>query len=113
MKSKKMVRDPGRERRVRRRVATDFYAIELEGNARYLRRVSNVSDDGLLLENPLGDRQPGRTMDLVLPTKGKAGGRLAVRVQAQVVNVRPDGQIGLRVTSQPLPVDVLGGRVPL
>jgi len=38
-------------RRTGRRFVADFYAIELSGGARYLRRVKNYSDEGLLLEN--------------------------------------------------------------
>ena len=47
------------ERRTGRRFTADFYAVELSGSGRYLRRVRNVSDDGLLLENPLADAFPG------------------------------------------------------
>jgi hypothetical protein len=113
MKTKKNLRadEPSirPERRVRRRVAANFYAIELAGTARYLRRVTNVSDDGLLLENPLADETPGQRVDLVLPR----GGNPPLTVQAEVVHVGPDGQVGLRVLSSPLPVESLGGVVAL
>ena len=98
------------ERRVRRRVAANFYAIELVGSARYLRRVENVSGDGLLIETPLGDETPGQRLDLVLPR----GEDNPLQVSAEVVNVRPGGRVGLRVLSAaPLPVESLGGSVAL
>lgn len=103
------------ERRVGRRVAANFYAIELEGRGRYLRRVTNVSGDGMLLENPLGDELPGQIIELELPTKTAGGeaGDETLRVQAEVVYVKPDGRVGVRVTSAPLAVETLGGRLPL
>jgi hypothetical protein len=115
MKTKKNLRRdelPERpERRVRRRVAANFYAIELAGTARYLRRVTNVSGDGLQLENPLADETPGQRVDLVLP---RGADNPPLTVQAEVVHVGPDGQVGLRVlSSAPLPVETLGGVVAL
>jgi len=115
MKIKKILpqspRPEGAERRVRQRVAADFYAIELVGTGRYLRRVANVSGDGLLLETPLADETPGQRLDLVLP-RGEDNPPLTV--QAEVVSVRPTGHVGVRVLSAaPLPVDSLGGPVSL
>src|SRR3954464_15337470 len=92
------------DRRGGRRVAADFYAIELDGGARYLRRVTNVSADGLLLENPMADGRPGQIVELALPLGGSqndnAGlgadpeGDREVRVQAEVVYVTQDGHVG-------------------
>jgi hypothetical protein len=115
MTTKKIWRRQVEERRVGRRVAANFYAIELEGRGRYLRRVTNVSGDGMLLENPLGDELPGQILELELPTKtgGDEAGDETLRVQAEVVYVKPDGRVGVRVTSAPLPVETLGGRLPL
>jgi hypothetical protein len=115
MKIKKILARDGRperpERRVRRRVAANFYAIELVGTARYLRRVENVSGDGLLLETPLGDETPGQQVNLVLPC---GSDNPPLEVSAVVVNVRPGGHVGLRVLSEaPLPVEALGGSVAL
>jgi hypothetical protein len=95
-------------RRTGRRFVAYFYAIELSGGARYLRRVKNFSDDGLLLENPLADAFPGQQVELELPRQGQ----LPIKVQGEIVYVTPEGRIGIRVTS-PLPVDSLGGRIPL
>jgi hypothetical protein len=95
-------------RRTGRRFAADFYAIELAGGARYLRRVKNVSDEGLLLENPLADAFPGQRVELELPRQGQ----LPIKVEGEIVYVTPEGRIGIRVTS-PLPVESLGGRIPL
>jgi hypothetical protein len=127
-----MERRDAEERRGGRRVAANFYAIELAGGARYLRRVANVSPDGLLMENPLADELPGQIVELALPL-GKLSGNdnggtdesagagsqaeedegREIRVLAEVVYVTADGHVGLRVTSEPLPVDELGGQLPL
>ena len=95
-------------RRTGRRFVADFYAIELSGGARYLRRVKNFSDEGLLLENPLADAFPGQHVELELPRQGE----LPLRVEGEIVYVTAEGRVGIRVTSQ-LPVDTLGGRIPL
>src|SRR6476619_8282679 len=95
-------------RRTGRRFVADFYAIELSGGARYLRRVKNYSDEGLLLENPLADAFPGQRVELELPIQGQ----LPLKVEGEIVYVTPEGRIGVRVTS-PLPVESLGGRIPL
>ena len=111
MKTKKIWREQGEERRGEGRVSADFYAVELEGGARYLRRVTNVSvsGDGLQLENPLGDEMPGQTLALEIPNKDEG----TVFVQAEVVHTTADGYVGVRVTSEPLDVENLGGRVAL
>jgi hypothetical protein len=130
MDTKRIWRRYVEERRGGRRVAADFYAIELQGGARYLRRVANVSPDGLLLENPLADELPGQIVELALPLGKLSGNDNAggpeeagaaaeaetgreLRVLAEVVYVTADGHVGLRVTSDRLPVDELGGRLPL
>jgi len=100
------------ERRARRRVAADFYAIELVGAGRYLRRVANVSRDGLLLESPLSDEQPGQVVELELPQHEPEP---PVRVRAEVVRVTDQGKVGVRRLdwSGPLPVEMLGGQEAL
>ncbi|HEX3901224.1 MAG TPA: PilZ domain-containing protein [Polyangia bacterium] len=98
------------EKREKQRVSADFYAVELAQGARYLRKVSNVSSDGLLIESPLGDERPGQTVDLELPRRE---GERPLRVQGLVVYVKEDGRVGVRVTSAPLPVSALGGREAL
>ena len=40
-------------------------------------------------------------------------GEEPLRVQGEVVYVKDDGKVGVRVTSAPLPVDALGGREAL
>jgi len=96
------------DRRARRRVAADFYAIELVAGGRYLRRVANVSRDGMLLESPLSDEQPGQIVELELPRRER---QPPVRVKAEVVRVTAEGQVALRrvPAADPLPVDTLGG----
>jgi hypothetical protein len=115
MMTKKIWRRDLEERRVRRRVAANFYAIEVEGQGRYLRRVSNVSGDGMLLENPLGDELPGQVIELELPTWAPGGvvrGE-TLHVQGEVVYVTPDGHVGVRIISAPIPIESLGGRLAL
>ena len=59
-------------------------------------------------ENPLADAFPGQHVELELPRQGQ----LPLKVEGEIVYVTPEGRIGVRVTS-PLPVDSLGGRIPL
>src|SRR6476659_2620014 len=96
------------DRPARTRRSADFYAIELARGGRYLRRVRNVSKDGLLLESPFADERPGQTLELELP---RSRPQRPVRVVAEVVRVTPDGEIALRrlATTEPLPIDTLGG----
>src|SRR5262245_30903268 len=100
------------DRRARRRVSANFYAIELAGSGRYLRRVENVSRDGLLLQSPLADEQPGQIVELELPRGRDAD---PVRIKTEVVYVNANGQVGVRRldTTSPLPVEALGGRETL
>jgi PilZ domain len=100
------------ERRARRRVSADFYAIELAGAGRYLRRVANVSRDGLLLESALADEMPGQIVELELP---RTEHDEPVRIKTEVVYVTPQGQVGVRRldSTSPLPVEALGGRESL
>ena len=100
------------DRRARRRVSANFYAIELAGGGRYLRRVANVSRDGLLLQSPLADEQPGQIVELELP---RGLGEEPVRVTTEVVYVTANGQVGVRRldSTSPLPVEALGGRESL
>jgi hypothetical protein len=98
------------DRRTRRRFAAEFYAIELDERGRYLRWVANMSDEGLLIESPLGVEMPGQRLELELPRRY---GEKPLRVQAEVVYVTPSGQVGVRIVSAPLPLDTLGGRLAL
>jgi hypothetical protein len=49
-------------------------------------------------------------VDLELP---RLQGEEPLRVQGEVVYVKGDGKVGVRVTSAHLPVDALGGREAL
>jgi PilZ domain-containing protein len=100
------------DRRARRRVSANFYAIELAGGGRYLRRVENVSRDGLLFQSALGDETPGQIVELELPRGGTGE---PVRVKTEVVYVTAEGQVGVRRldSTAPLPVEALGGRESL
>jgi hypothetical protein len=107
METKRNWRPDLGEKREKRRISADFYAVEVTDGARYLRKVSNVSGDGLLLESPLCDERPGQRVDLELP---RLEGEPPLRVEGEVVYVKEDGRVGVHVTSAPLPVSALGGR---
>jgi hypothetical protein len=100
------------DRRARHRMPASFYAIELAGSGRYLRRVENVSRDGLLLASPFADEQPGQIVELELPQGAQMD---PVRVTTEVVYVTAQGQVGVRRldSTSPLPVEALGGRESL
>ena len=110
MLTKRIWRRDVEEKRERRRVPADFYAVEVAQGARYLRRITNVSDGGLLMESPLRDERPGQIIDLELPQQE---GESPLRVQGEVVYVTEDGRVGIHVTSRLLPVEVLGGEEAL
>lgn len=110
MRTKRIWRRDLEEKRGLGRVPANFYAIELAKGARTLRRVTNMSGDGLLIESPLADELPGQMVDLELP---RQRGETPLRVQGQVVYVTDRGQVGVHVTSTRLPVDALGGREAL
>jgi hypothetical protein len=100
------------ERRNLRRQPADFYGVEIVAGARYLRRIKNVSSDGLLLVNPLGDERPGQVIDLELPRRSTS--QPVLTVQLEVVYVEA-GKVGVRRldSDQPLQVDQLGGPITL
>jgi hypothetical protein len=91
----------------------DFYGVEVVDGNRYLRRISNVSRNGLLLVNPLGDEQPGQVIDLELPRKSPD--HAPTRVQFEVIYVTPPGKVGVRLveSAEPLAVEDLGGPIAL
>ena len=99
-------------RRVWRHPA-DFYGVEVVDGNRYLRRISNVSRNGLLLVNPLGDEQPGQIIDLELPRRSPA--QSPSRIKFEVVYVTPAGKVGVRLveSAEPLAVEDLGGPIAL
>jgi hypothetical protein len=96
------------ERRAVARRRVDFYAVELVAGARYLRKIRNVSADGLLLEARLVFQHPGRIMELELPRHDDH----PLRVRAKVVRVTPAGEIGLRTIGRPW-MDGVGGHIEL
>ena len=110
MTTKRVWRHEVEEKRERQRVPADFYAIELNRGARYLRHVANISKDGLLMESPLADERPGQKVELELPQRKSDQ---PLRVKGQVVYVTRDGRVGIHVESQVLPVEALGGRESL
>jgi hypothetical protein len=90
----------------RRRV--DFFAVELVAGARYLRKIRNISDGGLMLEDRMVFQHPGRIMELELPRHADH----PLRVRAKVVRVTPAGEIGLRTIGDP-GMDGVGGHIEL
>ena len=113
MNTKRFWAPPPEDRRSLDRRPADFYGVELSHGGRYLRKITNVSRDGLLLENPLGDEQPGQIIELELPRLSAA--HPVTRVRGEVVHVTPDGNVGVRRldSSKPLEVDRLGGPIDL
>src|SRR5207248_1124440 len=107
MVTKRVWRHEVEEKRGRRRMPADFYAIELNRGGRYLRHITNVSKDGLLMESPLADERPGQKVELELPQRKSDQ---PLRVKGEVVRVTRDGRVGIHVSSQVLPVETLGGR---
>ena len=101
------------DRRSLDRRPADFYGVELSHGGRYLRKITNISRDGLLLENPLGDEQPGQIIELELPRLSAA--HPVTRVKGEVVYVTPEGNVGVRRLEEekPLEVDRLGGPINL
>jgi hypothetical protein len=110
MITKRIWRRDLEEKRGLGRVPADFYAVELSQGGRYLRRITNISGDGLLLQSPLADEQPGQVIHLELP---RQRGESPLRVEGEVVYVTDSGQVGVHVTSTRLQVDGLGGREAL
>jgi hypothetical protein len=91
----------------------DFYGVEVVDGNRYLRRISNVSRNGLLLVNPLGDERPGQIIDLELPRRPPA--KVPSRLKFEVVYVTPAGKVGVRLldSGDALEVEDLGGPIAL
>src|SRR5438874_4626811 len=100
------------ERRTLHRLPADFYGVEVMDGSRYLRRIRNVSPDGLLLVNPLGDERPGQVIDFELPRRSAS--RPVARLRLEVVYVN-GGQVGLRRlgSTEPLEIEKLGGHIAL
>jgi hypothetical protein len=113
MNTKRFWAPPTEDRRSRSRLRADFYGVELSHGGRYLRRITNVSRDGLLLENPLGDEQPGQIIELELPRL--SANHPITRITGEVVYVTPEGSVGVRRldSSTPLEVERLGGPIAL
>src|SRR6266700_16728 len=100
------------DRRTLYRQPADFYAVEVVDGSRYLRRIRNVSPDGLLLVTPLGDERPGQVIDFELPRRSAS--RPVTRLQLEVVYGK-GGQVGLRRlgSAAPLEIEKLGGPIAL
>ena len=95
------------DRRAVKRELADFYAVELVAGARYLRRICNVSQGGLLLEDRMTMKQPGSIIRLELPKRNSA----PVTVNAEVVRVGR-GSIGVRALGG-ASLEGLGGSISL
>lgn len=96
------------DRRGITRVPVDFYAVELSGGARYLRRICNVSGRGLLLDDPLTAKKPGAIIHLELPRVGSS----PITVDAEVVRVA-GGTVGVRTLDGGSSLAGLGGAIDL
>ena len=102
------------DRRARERLGANFYAVEVSADGgRYLRRVTNVSRDGVLFDSPFGAAErPGSVVELELPRLSSPD---PVRLKGEVVRVTKDGQIAVRRLDWTLPLEIerLGGRINL
>jgi|SRR5882672_2237698 len=100
------------ERRTLHRQPADFYGVEVVDGSRYLRRITNVSPDGMLLVNPLGDERPGQVIDIELPRRSAA--HPMTKLPFEVVFVA-NGKVGVRRldSAAPLEIDKLGGSIAL
>ena len=101
------------DRRARERLGAGFYAVEVSADGgRYLRKVANVSRDGVLFDSPFGAEEPGHVVELELPRLSSAE---PVRVKGEVVRVTKDGQVAMRRLDWTLPLEIerLGGRIDL
>lgn len=96
------------DRRSVSRQRVNFYGVEVTDGARYLRRIRNVSDQGMMMEDPLVFQQRGAVLELELPRHEQR----PLRVRAEVVRVTPGGQIGLR-TLGASSLRGVGGRIAL
>ncbi|HET6284682.1 MAG TPA: PilZ domain-containing protein [Polyangia bacterium] len=102
------------DRRARERMGAGFYAVEVTSDGgRYLRKVANVSRDGVLFDSPFGSEQPGNVVELELPRLSSPED--PVRVKGEVVRVTKDGQVAVRRLDWTLPLEIerLGGRINL
>lgn len=95
------------DRRSVKREPADFYAVELVAGARYLRRICNVSAEGLLLEDRMTLKEPGSVIQLELPKREGA----PVKVSAEVVRVGR-GAVGVRALDG-ASLEGLGGSIAL
>jgi hypothetical protein len=98
------------DRRKASREPVGFYAVEVEGEARYLRKIRDLSQQGLRLEDRLQNERPGDIIELELP---RAEGD-PVRIRAKVVYVsrRHGGEVGLQAVDG-TSFDGLGGAIAL
>ncbi|MBC8133019.1 MAG: PilZ domain-containing protein [Deltaproteobacteria bacterium] len=96
------------DRRAVGRQAVDFYGVQLSHGGRYLRRITNISRTGLLLEDRLNTQRPGEIMELELPRTDA----VPVRVVAEIVRVTRGGQVALRALGGQR-LSGLGGSVDL
>jgi PilZ domain len=96
------------DRRLVLRQRVNFYGVEVSGGARYLRKIRNLSRQGMMMEDRLAFQQPGAILELELPRRQQQ----PLRVRAQVVRVSGRGEVGLRTLDAPL-LDDVGGSIDL
>ena len=96
------------DRRGGKRRKAGFFAVAIDGDARYLRKICDLSDTGFLLEDKLNEHRPGDVVELDMPRPDGD----PVRVRAEVVRVTDTGKVALRTVDGP-PLDRLGGAIAL
>ena len=95
------------DRRAVKRSSVSFFGVAVEGEARYFRKICNMSSTGLLIEDRLSEQKPGDVVELELPRATGA----PLRVKAEVVYRTRGGKVGLHALEGPL--EDLGGTLPL
>ena len=96
------------DRRAVQRAPVNFFGVAVDGEARYFRKICNLSPTGLLIEDRLSEQKPGDVIELELPREGGA----PLRVKAEVVYRTRTGKVGLHALDGP-PLEGLGGTLPL
>lgn len=96
------------DRRLGSRHRVNLYGVEVSEGVRYLRKIRDLSEQGMMMEDRLVFQEPGAILELELPRHQQP----PLRVRAQVVRVSRQGEVGLRTLGAPS-LDDVGGSIDL
>jgi PilZ domain len=96
------------DRRLGSRHRVNLYGVEICDGVRYLRKIRDLSRQGMMMEDRLVFQQPGAILELELPRRQQQ----PLRVRAEVVRVNNQGEVGLRTIGAPSLAEV-GGSIDL